>query len=677
MGDYDGPRYVTVDPDGSFSTNPFENSVEFANDVQAFVEGQVSYLKTAILGSANVSSIEEVGSAIDALANFELELPNDLTLLNPNLDATITAEFDLPEVNVSDFGQISPYTPGAAPTLGSTPNVDAVTIPTFNPSIGAIYIPDPPTPSTFADPGDVPSSPTLIFPDAPSITLPEEPALATINIPPAPDITIPTFDETAFPTLEELDIDTLLPWQEPTYTPEIWTDVKAQLQRFFAGGTGLRPEVEDAIVNRGVEREDRLVQQSIQEAEEEWSRRGFSAPPGMLVQRIDRLRDEGLLKKLGLQREVVIKAMEEELQNLRFACQQGIVAEQLFIGIFLASVERLFLVQRLNVEWQIQIYNILVQAYQAKLQEHAIRAQVFEVRVRAALAEIEVFKALIDAERAKAEINRALVEAYTAQIQARESLVNIYEAQVRAVGVRASVFETEVNAYRAKVEAFGERVNADKLRFDAYEAQVRGESAKAGIIEAEARAYQAEVEGIGIGVRAQVARLEGAISEFRAEVEAYEAQLAARAELSRTELAQIQANVAGYQADTQRFVAAAGAEEAKSRVELAAWETRNRVEVAAFEAQISKFRALLEKAVQQANMALEGIKSAGDLASTISAGALAAMHVGATMNGSGSVNATGSDTVSFGYSQSKGCSTTRNVSLNYEADVEPDFSCEF
>ena len=667
---------ITVTPEGGTSNNPFENAKTLAFSTQAFVEAQFSYLKNVILGEGG-SALQGVDEAINALSTFDFTLPEGGALVKPEVNWDVNLDFNLPPVNATTFGTISDFSAGPTPVIGTLPSISDPNIPGFNPSVVSLNIPDAPDPAIFIEPGGPPDAPVLVFPDVPVITLPDKPLLQQIDLPDRPIITLPTLDLVAFPELEAMNINTYIDWSEPAYAPEIWDDVKAQILAFFAGGSGILPAVEDQMVARSRDREDRLIRQNEQQATEEVAARGYTAIPGTLLKRIDKIREEGMTKKLGLQREVTIKAMEEELANVRLAVQQGIVAENLFVQIHLAAVERLFLIERLHVEWEIQKYNLLVEAYKAKLSENQIRAQVYEVQVRAALAEIEVFKAFIDAELAKAEINKALVEAYKAEIEAREALVNIYVAEVRAVEVRAQVFATEIAGYRGEVEAFAARVDADKSRFEAYEARVRGEAAKASIIEAEARAYSAEVTGIEVGVRAESAALDGAVNAFRAEVDGYEAALRGHIAKNQAELAGIQANVAGYQADTQRFIAATGAEEARSRAELSAWETENRLNLAYFEAQIKEFEMQLSKIIAQKDLLLDAIKAQGQLSSTVSAGAMAAMHAGATMSGSGGVSASGTDGVSFSYgdSQSKSCSTSNSANINYEADSQPNLDC--
>ena len=657
------------------SVSPFTKAVEYVGNAETFVQTQLESIRDIILPDA----LTRLYDSLDSLGTFNVSIPDDLQFLSPPVQPSLNLEMDISDIDTSTFGSISPYTPAPVPGAGDLPDIDDPDIFDFVPSIEGITVPPPPALTPIQQPGPPPENPGFSYPDPEPIVLPQEPDLLGISLPDAPDINLPTLDLADFPTFQELNIDTLIPWTEPTYSPEIWTDVKAQILTFLAGGTGIRPDVEEAMVNRGRDREDRIVRQQVQQAIEEWANRGYTAPPGMLARRIDNIRDEGTLKKLGLQREVVIKAMDAELENLRFAVQQGIVAEDLFIRIHLAAVERLFLIQRLHIEWQIQIYNISVLVFQARLQENLIRAQVYEVQVRAALAEIEVFKALIEAERAKTEVNVALIQAYTAQVNARRALVEIYVAQVEAVKVQAEVYATEVNANRIEVEAYATRVGAEKLKFDAYESQIRGESVKADIVEAEARAYQAQMGGIETGVRAQVARLEGAVSAFRAEIEAYDANLRYWAGLNQNELAQIQANVEGHRAHTQRFVAESGVEVEASRLEAAIWETEGRVALETYRTEVERMRAIMEKAIQEAGLILEALKSSGDLTSTISAGALAALHVGATTGGSASVNASGNEgqSYSLGESYAKNCETSQNTILSHELDTFPGYFCGF
>jgi len=675
LDDYSGALYATV---GEFdaSTGPFGAAYNYTAHVSDMVQSQMTYLKNNILGGGDMRAMQVAYDAINELKAFatDLVIP-ELDLTKPNINWSIRVNPNLPKVEAKDFGDLSGWGLGNAPEIGKLPSVGTVRIPDFEPSITGISVPPPPisTLNTIPVPGDAPDAPDLepFFPEKPTITLPDRPELQSLNLPSNPVIKLPTLADMVYPEIEPLHINTFIDWSEPTYSPEIWTDVKAQIQRFFAGGSGIRPEIEEAMVARGRDREDRLVRQQEAQVTDEWAGKGFTAPPGMLAKRLDNIREDGLVKKLSLNREVVLKAMDEELANIRLGVQQGIVAEQMFVQIHLAAVERLFLIARLHVEWEIQRYNLVVEVFKAKFQENLIRAQVYEIQVRAALAELEVFKALVEAELAKAEINKSLVQAYTAEIQARESLVNLYKSQVEAVKVRAEVFESQIRAYGEEVNAFGSRVNAEKIKFDAYESQVRGEVAKTDIIKAEAQAYSAQVEGIATGVRAETAVLEGYVAGFRAEVEAYEAQLRSLIGKNQVELSRIQANVAGYQADTQRFVASLSAEETEARLKLVAEETEGRLSMAWFATQAQEYETRVRALLGLKDLLFKAIEAQGDLGSTIAAGALAALHAGATVSGSGGVQASGTDGTTFSQSWQKSCNWGRSVNVEVSTDTDP------
>lgn len=437
----------------------------------------------------------------------------------------------------------------------------------------------------------------------------------------------------------------------------------------------MKPAIEESIFARGRDREDRTVLQQEHQATGEWATKGYTAPPGMLVKRLDNLRDEGTLKKLGLNREQTIKVFDTEIENLRFAVQQGIVAEQLYVQIWLAGIERMFEASKLSVEWQMKLYELAIQLFSMKMEEVKIRATVYETQVRAAMMEIEVFKALIEGERAKVDMNKSLVDMYSAEIGARETLVRLYAEQVKAVGVHVDVFKAQIDGYKGEVDAYAAQLGADKNKFDAYASTIRGEAIKADVLAAEANAYQAQVQGIATGVQAEVAGLEGAVKGIEAEIRNYEATIRGLVGRAQMQLGQIQANVAGNNANTQRFIAKVGAEEAVSKVELAAWEGTNRVRLETFKSDVVSFQAKLERAVKEVELLINAQNAAGGLAATVTAGALSAMHVGASLSSSSGVSASGSSGFSSSSSESLSCATNNNSSVTYESDAPWDIPC--
>lgn len=670
-------QFATVTSPGQFSGNPFENATQI---VYGLADPQTGFVTTEILKNRDQANEAWLlaKSTIESLKDINFIIPN-IDII-PVIDPSIPFDPSRPQFIRTDFGGVSNFVVPSAPSVGDLPAVTTPNIPTFSPSIGNVVIPTAPELGIITSPGLPPNSPVLEFPILDPISYPNEPQLTGINIPEFAGVTLPTFNPD-FPTINDPIISTLIDWQEPIYTQEIIDDVILKIKQMLSGGLAIDPVVEQGIVDRSRDREDRLVKQAVSQAVGEMAGRGYSAPPGVLVERIDNIRGEGLLKKLGLSREVMIKIYDEELANMRLAVQQGIAAEELFVKLYLAATERLFEVERLNLTSQIELYNLQVTVFNSRMREVEIRAAVFETRVRAALSEIEIFKALVDAERAKAEINKSIVDAYVAQIEVRKIFVDIYEAQIRAVSVQAEVYAIEIQAFRGKVEAYATEIGAEKLKFDAYEARIRGETAKATIIESEARAYAAQIEGIGSGVTAEVAVLRGEVSRIEVEIQAYLAELQGNIAGTEIELKGIQASVQGFAADTQKYVADGGIIEGENRVIVAAWDAANRSSIAFFEAQVAKFRTQVEALTQQARVALGALASTGDITSTITAGALAAMHLGATVNGGGNISANGSESIGFtesvGQTESKSCATSNSSNGTWTSEGEIVVECPF
>lgn len=90
------------------------------------------------------------------------------------------------------------------------------------------------------------------------------------------------------------------------------------------GGTSIPAAIENQIYDRARAAEDELLQKSIADATDEWASRGFSIPPGILAQMVDRARVAGNNKVSTIAREIAIKQIELEIQNIRFAVEQGI-----------------------------------------------------------------------------------------------------------------------------------------------------------------------------------------------------------------------------------------------------------------------------------------------------------------------------------------------------------------
>lgn len=573
-----------------------------------------------------------------------------------------TAPLTLPSIGATAFGQVTVAAPSAL-TLAAAPTLTPITIPDFSSSV-SINIPD--APSALALPA-LPAHPTIgavTIPDAPIITLPNLPNLQAIVIPTFTFPTLSEFNGTA-PEFVGTSVSTVLQYTEPTYHNVILDEAIGKIREMWSGGTGLPAAIERAIWERAAGREDIAIARQIADIDGEFSERGFTSPPGMQAARIDAVREEGVIKKLAQNRETAINAAQVHIENTRVAVERGIAAESVLINLFTNQAERNFQAAKFSVQAQLDLYNAQVALFNARMTGYGIQATVYKIKLEGELAKIEVFKAQIEAAVAQGQLNEQMVRIYSAQVQALATQVDIYRARIQGAQAQSEVARVQIEGYKADVEAFAAVVAADKTRFDAYDSRVRGESAKAGIIDAQARGYAALIQGRTANLEGDIQRSRFVVEQNRSTIEAYRANVESTTAVAQIQLRQIEAGVQAYVADTSRFSAQATAETEKARADLAAQETLLRSNLALYSAAVEKYKVDSDLVLRAANLNVEAQRAAGQISSTLAAGAMAAVHIGAQLHGSGNVSSSGQ------FSQSAQESYSYNVSAKAAADGAP------
>jgi len=251
-------------------------------------------------------------------------------------------------------------------------------------------------------------------------------------------------------------------------------------------------------------------------------------------------------------------------------------------------------------------------------------------------------------------LNQQRVSVDSEMAQAMLADIEVYKAQMEGAKVEGEVQRVRVEGYRAQVGAYAETINADKTRFDAYESQMRGETAKVNLVESQARSYSAYVSGqaakADINIKnqqAEIAVAELALRAWIAEVESSKVQLQAQS-------AAIQANVEGHNSNTQRFVAQAGAQTAVVELQIKTTEANMRNSIAIYDVEVRKYLADMEQLIRVASIQLEALKSVAQAASTLAAGAMAGISMGATVSADARIAASGSEQTSISLNPNNG-----------------------
>lgn len=529
-------------------------------------------------------------------------------------------------------------------------------------------LPEPPPPITI----NIPTAPTITIP-----TVPTRPTVDTnIELPEPPDLTMPEMGELQpvelppfeFPDLPEFttdppdvgDItvpDPFINWAEPQYQSEMLPVLLANIKTMMAGGTGLPAAVEDALFARTRERDSAETARAVQEAMDTWAGRGFSMPPGMLAKQVNVAREQGRLKAAETNRDIMVEAAKWEIENIRFAVQQGMALEQVLSNIFENMAKRMFEAAKFQAEAQINVFNARISLFNAQNASFKTLADVYRTKLDGALAKLTAYKTAVEAQQAIGQLNQQTVEVYKAQIGAVQSNVEVFKALMQGVQVKAETIKSQFDAYRADVQAFAEQIGAEKVKFDVFESQVKGEQAKIGVFEVQTRAYAATVQAITSKADVKVKGGQLKIEAARVKIMEFSANLDAQKALMEAKLKDAQAKTSTYSAKVDGWRAASMAITADREVQSRYADMIARTNLAFSQAQTAMYQANIQKASSEAQIVMEGAKASGQYTSQLVAGALSALHVSASVQGSGSQ--------AGNYSETKSTSTDTNHNYNY------------
>jgi hypothetical protein len=477
---------------------------------------------------------------ISAYAHEQTDAANAYLLSLGTLSASLT-----PPVIDPEF----PTGPSAPPQITSTPPTFQTivwTSPDAPPAFTEVldvtdvmpepFDDDPPTlnfgsaPAAFSE--AAPDSPgvNLVFEDPDLVVdLPAPPSLLSLNIATFGGITLPDApdDDVLTLTAVEPSIREYVPGAQ--YTSSLLTAVKTALEDTIVnGGTGLNADVENAIWDRGREREARSRADALKDLDK-MEEMGFALPPGAYLDARLKLTTESDYANRGLSREIMIKQAELAYQATKDRIDAAVALEGKCMDYSNAVEQRLFESTKYATEAGIAIYNAKVQAYAAFLDAYKVKVQIYTAQVQAQIALVDAYKAQVEAESAKAQINTALVAQYQAQIQAALSAVDIYKARIEGIRIKAEIEKTKIDVYGAQIQAYVAKVNAYTAGVEGYRATLEAEGTKQKIYQSQVEAFTARVGAAAKEADVRIAAYRGRLDANISLWEGYKAQLSGEA----------------------------------------------------------------------------------------------------------------------------------------------------
>lgn len=625
------------------------------------IRGPQSVLTNGILSTAAgirayaATRVSVVDGYIDNLTNAVLQLQA------PTIEPQFPTGGSAPALAITpppEFDEPVWVSPGFPQELAAVLDVGDLEIEPFDA--------DPPTLNYGAPPelftGAIPEAPeiNLDFDDPTlSVSLPAPPSLLSISVLPFSGFNLPTFDaEEPVLTAVEPSIREYTPGQD--YTSALLMATQEALRnRITNGGSGFSQSVENAIWDRGREREARAQRDAIEKLDE-MEQLGYALPPGIYLDARTRIFTETDFAERGHSREVMIEAARLEQENVRHALTSAVQLESQLMDYTNAVEQRIFEATRYATEAGISIFNAKVQVFSQLVDAYRAKVQIYEARIRAETSRVEAYRVQVAAEEAKASINRSLVEQYRVQVDAALSNIRIFEAEIAGIQAKAEIERAKISVFGEQVRGYTAQVNAYTAGVEGFRATIQGETAKQQAYQSQVDAFRARVEANARQIDSRVEAYRGLIQAKTAEYDGYRAAVAgesARIEgISRT-------NSVRAEAYRSEVTAQSSFNDALTRQWQATLDQNQRVA----EIAISAARANAELYVTTRSLSLDAAKTGAQVASQIGAAALNAVNFSGSVSSSESYGENVGQSDSFSQSQSD--STSNSTNYNYNASI--------
>lgn len=479
-------------------------------------------------------------TALNALADFDnidlnfdwtppdnafVEMPTGLTGLLP---------VDPPDPGITDIDISMPEFPYGAPD-DEIYTVTPVDPPVFNVPLPNFIIPEVPDTEVPAFTAAPPPEETVVIPSPDEIPdLPPLPKLTEVLPPDEPTFDIPSFSAT-LPVADITPPDLTFMWNEAEYNSEVMSALKRKvLDGIVNGGTGLMPDIEQAIYDRAASRLDVELQKAELLAYTEFSSRGSRLPTGALVARLNEVQLQNTLARTDLTKDVMIKSADLAYDYSKFIIDKGIALEHELISLFNGVQQRAFEAAKVTADFLIREYEVRVQYYMARLEAYKTEAEVFKARISAEIAKADLYRSIIEGRKLSLEMQGLMVTLYSKQVDAVHTMAQIYGIKVEGAKAQVDLYGAKIENFKSLVEAYEAQVNGVTAEYGLYTAQIAGESEKAKMYSYQVDGYKSVVDAyksrsdIEINnIKAVTEQKRGQIEVFLARLEKYKAEMTA------------------------------------------------------------------------------------------------------------------------------------------------------
>ena len=431
---------------------------------------------------------------------------------------------------------------------------------------------------------------------------------------------------------------------EQGYSSEFMSALQALLKGRLLGGSGIAPEVEQKIWDRGRARLSEAANANIAEVLQNAEARGFAMPPGAVMAQIREAQKTALDKQAELTLDIAIKQADLEQANVKHAIEQGVQLESQLLQHANNMEQRAFEAARYLAQNAVEVYNSLVTQYRAGLEKYNTMVGAYKTMVDAERAKIENYRAEIEAESLKATINKTMIEEYRAQIEARTAVVALYGQELEAAKVHMDFERLRLSAYSERVQAYVAEVNAEGAKAEVFKAQLQSNQQLVDQYRAEVEAYSTRMEVASTQARTRADVYDAQMRGYASAVQAYASRVSAESERVRTLAGVEQLRLEGAKTQADQNIAVVG------------------LQIENYKAQVGQYDALKSLALQQTKIVSDNYMALKSMvADAAKVGAQVNAQLAASAYGTIQANASvsGSDSTSTQFSYSGKTSDTR------------------
>lgn len=490
------------------------------------------------------------------------------------------------------------------------------------------------------------------------VSLPAPPAMLALNIASFTRRNIFAFDAKA-PELVAVEPTIREYTPGAQYTSGLLTATKAELEERVRGGTGLSQEVENAIWDRGRDREARSAAETLQGLDK-MEALGYSFMPGIYLDARLKVLTETDAANRGHSREVMIKSAELALDSVKHALTTAVQLESQLMDYTNAVETRIFEAAKYATQAQVEIYNAKVQAFGAMVEVYRAKVQAYEAEVRSEQSRVDGYRAQIAAEEAKASINRSLVEQYKVQADVALSNIEIYKARIDAIRAKADIEKAKVEVFGAQVQGYTAQINAYTAGVEGYRATMQAEATKQQVYASRVDSFSARVNAYSKQVDARIAAYRGLIDAKTAEYDGYRAAIAG-------ESARIDGIVKNSGAKADAYRATVQAAGTFNETLTKQWQATLDQNQQTARIGIEAAKANAELYVTTRSLALDAAKTGAQVAAQIGAAAINAVNFSGSV--SSSEGYTASESQSWSQSTSQSSANSNSTNYNYNTSV--------